>query len=57
VLLSAHNLLDLRLGLPQRAWFSLFDGTIVASGLACIAFAGRRERLPWWATSAGCSAP
>jgi diguanylate cyclase (GGDEF)-like protein len=47
VLVSANNLLDLRLGVPQRAWHLLFDGTIVASGLACMAFASRRERLPW----------
>ncbi len=53
MLLSANNLLDLRLGAPQRAWFLLFDGTIVASGLACIAFAGRRERLPWLLIGAG----
>jgi two-component system cell cycle response regulator len=47
VLVSAKNLLDLRLGVPQRAWHLLFDGTIVASGLACMAFSSRRERLPW----------
>jgi len=47
VLLTARNLLDLQLGLPQRGWSLLFDGTIVASGLTSIAFARRRERLPW----------
>jgi diguanylate cyclase (GGDEF)-like protein len=47
VLLTTRNLLDLQMGLPPRAWFVVYDGTIVAAGLVCIAFAGRRERLPW----------
>ena len=47
VLLTTRNLLDLQMGLPPRAWFVVYDGTIVAAGLVCIAFARRRERLPW----------
>ena len=47
VLLTARNVLDMQIGLPLRAWFVIYDGTIVAAGLVCIAFAARRERLPW----------
>jgi diguanylate cyclase (GGDEF)-like protein len=53
LLLSARNLFDLQLGLPDRAWYVLFDSTIVLSGLMCAVFADRRERVPWGLIGAG----
>ena len=53
VVLTTRNLLDLQMGLPPRAWFVVYDGTIIAAGLVCIAFAGRRERWPWFLIGGG----
>ena len=47
LLLSARLLLQLRLGFPQAVWIGLYDGAIVASGVFCVLFARRGERVPW----------
>jgi hypothetical protein len=53
LLLSARLLLQLRLGFPQAVWIGLYDGAIVASGLFCLLFARRGERVPWWLLGLG----
>lgn len=46
-LVVLHTVLDFDLGLRASLWESLYTGTIVAAGVACVVGGRRGERIPW----------
>ena len=45
-LVTLHTVLDFDLGFSASLWESLYSGTIVAAGVACVVGGRRGERIP-----------